>query len=132
MRPNWYQPHRNKNWSQRGSSKPGLRHGAGAENRTPLTGLAVRRPTNRPHPRKLLERTEIIEISSPGWRPGAHPMYHARSITLSCNAYSIVKDRAETQFQQLTSQGKQVRQERQIAAKERKKGRPLFRWPPLS
>ena len=53
-------------WSQRGYSKPRppryecgapplelLRHGAGAENRTPLTGLAVRCLTNRPHPQKL-------------------------------------------------------------------------------
>ena len=53
-------------WSQRGHSKPQppryecgalplelLRRGAGAENRTPLIGLAVRCPTNRPHPRKL-------------------------------------------------------------------------------
>src|SRR5271157_5347243 len=52
-------------WSQRGYSKPRpprygcgalplelLRHGAGAENRTPLTGLAIRCPANRPHPRK--------------------------------------------------------------------------------
>jgi len=28
-----------------------------------------------------LERTEIIEISSLGWRPRAHPIYHARSST---------------------------------------------------
>src|SRR5437867_10989052 len=53
-------------WSQRGYSKPRpprydcgalplelLRHGAGAENRTPLIGLAIRCPTNRPHPHKL-------------------------------------------------------------------------------
>ena len=81
-------------WSQRGYSKSRpphyecgalplelLRRGASAENRTPLIGLAIRCPTNRPHPPKLLERTEIIEISSPGWRPGAHPIYHARSST---------------------------------------------------
>src|SRR5260370_676254 len=50
-------------WSQRGYSKPRppryecgalplelLRHGASAENRTPLIGLAIRCPTNRPHP----------------------------------------------------------------------------------
>jgi hypothetical protein len=53
-------------WSQRGYSKPRppryecgalplelLRHGAGAENRTPLIGLAIRCPTNRPHPQIL-------------------------------------------------------------------------------
>jgi hypothetical protein len=28
-----------------------------------------------------LERAEIIEISSLGWRPRAHPMYHARKRT---------------------------------------------------
>src|SRR5258708_18906154 len=50
-------------WSQRGYSKPRpphyecgalplelLRHGASAENRTPLIGLAIRCPANRPHP----------------------------------------------------------------------------------
>ena len=53
-------------WSQRGYSKPRppryecgalplelLRHGASAENRTPLIGLAIRCPTNRPHPQKF-------------------------------------------------------------------------------
>jgi hypothetical protein len=82
-------------WSQRGYSKPRppryecgalplelLRHGASAENRTPLIGQAIRCPTNRPHPQKPLERTEIIEISSLGWRPRAHPIYHARSSSL--------------------------------------------------
>ena len=37
--------------------------------------------------RETLERTEIIEISSLGWKPRAHPMYHARDST-----YSVVKD----------------------------------------
>src|SRR6266567_8526254 len=53
-------------WSQRGYSKPRppryecgapplelLWRGASAENRTPLIGLAIRCPTNRPHPQKL-------------------------------------------------------------------------------
>jgi hypothetical protein len=53
-------------WSQRGYSKPRppryecgalplelLRHGASAENRTPLIGLAIRCPTNRPHPQNI-------------------------------------------------------------------------------
>jgi hypothetical protein len=53
-------------WSQRGYSKPRppryecgalplelLRHGASAENRTPLIGLAIRCPTNRPHPQDI-------------------------------------------------------------------------------
>src|SRR5207245_1007717 len=34
-----------------------------------------------------LERAEIIEISSLGWRPRAQPIYHARK-----NLYSVVKD----------------------------------------
>jgi len=42
-----------------------------------LIGQAIRCPANRPRPR-IMERTEIIEISSPGWRPRAHPIYHAR------------------------------------------------------
>src|SRR5437660_8443812 len=53
-------------WSQRGYSKSRppryecgalplelLRHGASAENRTPLIGLAIRCPTNRPHPQNI-------------------------------------------------------------------------------
>ena len=53
-------------WSQRGYSKPRppryecgalplelLRRGASAENRTPLIGLAIRRPTSGPHSQKL-------------------------------------------------------------------------------
>ena len=53
-------------WSQRGYSKSRppryecgalplelLRHGASAENRTPLIGLAIRCPTNRPHPQDI-------------------------------------------------------------------------------
>src|SRR5260370_18498176 len=59
-----------------------------AENRTPLIGQAIRCPTNRPHPQKPLERTEIIEISSLGWRPRAHPIYHARSFTNSVLLFS--------------------------------------------
>ena len=54
------------------------RLGASAENRTPFVGQAIRCPANGPHPLKTLERTEIIEISSLGWRPRAHPIYHAR------------------------------------------------------
>ena len=38
---------------------------------------------NRRHTRQTLERAEIIEISSLGWRPRAHPIYHARSFTCS-------------------------------------------------
>ena len=80
-------------WSQRGYSKPRppryecgapplelLWRGASAENRTPLIGLAIRCPANGPHPQKSLERTEIIEISSLGWKPRAHPIYHARPL----------------------------------------------------
>jgi hypothetical protein len=57
-------------WSQRGYSKPRppryecgalalellrrkKRNGASAENRTPLIGLAIRCPTNRPHPQDI-------------------------------------------------------------------------------
>jgi hypothetical protein len=53
-------------WSQRGYSKSRppryecgalplelLRRGASAENRTPLIGLAIRCPTNRPHPQNI-------------------------------------------------------------------------------
>src|SRR5260370_32994642 len=78
-------------WSQRGYSKPRppryecgapplelLRHGAGAENRTPLTGLAVRGPAKRPHPRKTLEGPGINENPSLGWGPRGHPINHAR------------------------------------------------------
>ena len=91
-------------WSQRGYSKPRppryecgalplelLRRGASAENRTPLIGLAIRCPANRPHPQRVLERTEIIEISSLGWRPRAHPIYHARSLRLLVKLIQLSK-----------------------------------------
>src|SRR5260221_8381328 len=43
--------------------------------------LSDRRSDAQPmgHTRKNLERTEIIEISSRGWRPRAQPIYHART-----------------------------------------------------
>ena len=81
-------------WSQRGYSKSRppryecgalplelLRHGASAENRTPLIGLAIDTQPIGHTRAEHLERTEIIEISSLGWRPRAHPIYHARSST---------------------------------------------------
>ena len=68
-----------------------LRHGASAENRTSLIGQAIRCPANRPRPRTM-ERTEIIEISSLGWRPKAHPIYHARLLHTYCRAHSVVKE----------------------------------------
>ena len=39
-------------------------------------------------PAETLERTEIIEISSLGWRPRAHPIYHARSVNNSVVLFS--------------------------------------------
>jgi hypothetical protein len=39
-----------------------------------------------------MERTEIIEISSLGWRPKAHPIYHARLLHTYCRAHSVVKE----------------------------------------
>ena len=112
-------------WSQRGYSKPQSPHyecgalplellrrkknGASAENRTPLVGQAIRCPTSRPHPRKILERTEIIEISSLGWRPRAHPIYHARSFRLLVMHIQLSKIRNEAHFNYLASCGKQVR-----------------------
>ena len=35
-------------------------------------------PSQWATPTESLERTEIIEISSLGWKPRAHPIYHAR------------------------------------------------------
>ena len=91
-------------WSQRGYSKPRppryecgalplelLRRGAGPYPpgpRRPLSGPVVCGGAGSP---SKLERTEIIEISSLGWRPRAHPIYHARIKT-----YSIVKDHTST------------------------------------
>ena len=131
-------------WSQRGYSKPRppryecgalplelLRHGAGAENRTPLIGLAIRCPANRPHPQKVLERTEIIEISSLGWRPRAHPIYHARLLTLLPMLIQLSKTCPEAHLQHIASSGKQVRQVSQVTDKNKKEGghfggRPLL------
>jgi hypothetical protein len=98
--------------------------GASAENRTPLTGLAIRCPTNRPHPRKTLERTEIIEVSSLGWRPRAHPIYHARLLTLML--IQLSKTCHEAHLQHIASSRKQVRQVPQVTDKNKKRGRPFL------
>src|SRR5690348_6975087 len=45
-------------------------------------------PSQWATPAETLERTEIIEISSLGWRPRAHPIYHARSFNNSVLLFS--------------------------------------------
>lgn len=60
---------RRRNWSECGES-----------NSVARTGDPV--PNQWATPAEILERTEIIEISSLGWRPRAHPIYHARSSRL--------------------------------------------------
>ena len=131
-------------WSQRGYSKPRppryecgalplelLRHGAGAENRTPLIGLAIRCPANRPHPQKVLERTEIIEISSLGWRPRAQPIYHARSYATSVMLFSCQRPASRyTSTKSLLGQS-ELDKMPQITDKTKKTGGPFW-WPPAS
>ena len=131
-------------WSQRGYSKPRppryecgalplelLRHGAGAENRTPLIGLAIRCPANRPHPQKVLERTEIIEISSLGWRPRAQPIYHARSYITSVMLFSCQRPASRyTSTESLLGQS-ELDKMPQITDKTKKAGGPFW-WPPAS
>src|SRR5260370_27477017 len=86
-------------WSQRGYSKPRppryecgalplelLRHGAGAENRTPLLGPAIRCPTYRPHPRNLGADADNRNLFS-GLEAQGTP-YIPRPL----DTYSIVKD----------------------------------------
>ena len=70
-------------WSQRGYSKSRppryecgalplelLRLGASAENRTPLIGLAIRCPTNRPHPQNIWsgrrQSKSLLWVGGPG------------------------------------------------------------------
>jgi hypothetical protein len=60
---------RKRNWSECGES-----------NSVSRTGDPM--PSQWATPAEILERTEIIEISSLGWRPRAHPIYHARSSSL--------------------------------------------------
>ena len=92
-------------WSQRGYSKPRppryecgalplelLRHGASAENRTPLIGLAVRRANPICHTRRNFgadgdNRKSLLWVGGPG------TPYITRPLTkTSCYAYSVVKD----------------------------------------
>ena len=132
-------------WSQRGYSKPRppryecgalplelLRHGAGAENRTPLIGLAIRCPANRPHPQKVLERTEIIEISSLGWRPRAQPIYHARSYITSVMLFSCQRPASRyTSTESLLGQSELGQNASKLPIKQKKRaalfgGRPLL------
>src|SRR5439155_11381806 len=163
-------------WSRRGYSKPRpphygcgapplelLRRGASAENRTPLIGLAIRCPANRPHPPtraagasrrtgvsplcastkssciggaghnqsaprlsalcaiQKLERTEIIEISSLGWRPRAHPIYHARSSTF-LNSYQLSKTNFEHTSTPSLPVGGKLDKMPQITDKQKKTG----------
>ena len=131
-------------WSQRGYSKPRppryecgalplelLRHGAGAENRTPLTGLAIRCPANRPHPQKMLERTEIIEISSLGWRPRAQPIYHAHSSITSVMLFSCQRPASRYTSTESLHGVSGLDKMPQITDKTKKAGGPFW-WPPAS
>jgi hypothetical protein len=91
-------------WSQRGYSKPRppryecgalplelLRHGASAENRTPLIGLAIRCPANGRHPQKVWSGRDNrnlfsgLEAQGTSYIPRP-PTYKLRE------AYSIFKD----------------------------------------
>src|SRR6202161_2424650 len=98
-------------WSQRGDSKPRppryecgalppelLRHGAGAENRTPLIGLAIRCPANRPHPQKMLEadgdnRNLFSGLEAPGTAYIPRPLVHN-----FCDAIQLSKTSFEIDF----------------------------------
>jgi len=79
-----------------------------------------------------LERTEIIEISSLGWRPRAHPIYHARPLHTFRDAYSVVKEPGlrHTCTPSLPTRSKLDRA-LQITDKN-KKGGGHFWWPPPS
>jgi hypothetical protein len=91
-------------WSQRGYSKSRppryecgalplelLRHGASAENRTPMIGLAIRCPTNRPHRRTFGADGDNRNLFS-GLEAQGTP-YIPRPLTSHfCDAYSVVKD----------------------------------------
>ena len=46
-------------------------------------------PSQWATPAESLERTEIIEISSLGWRPRAYPIYHARSTITTSSLFSF-------------------------------------------
>src|SRR5258708_37183709 len=74
---------------------------------------------------ETLERTEIIEISSLGWRPRAHPIYHARSFHI-CVAYSIVNDLLWVHFECVASNRKQVRQNVPNYRQDKKRGQPFL------
>ena len=75
-----------------------------------------------------LERTEIIEISSPGWKPGAHPIYHARilhNIRLSKSAGGSW----HTSPLPLPGWKQRVKTTSNVGCKRNKGGH--FWWPPL-
>ena len=108
-----------------------LRRGASAENRTPFFGQAIRCPTNRPHPQKPLERTEIIEISSLGWRPRTHPIYHGRSFTNSVLLFSCQRPALRHTSTASLPAGSKLDEMLQITDKTKKEG-GHFWWPPSS
>ena len=110
-------------WSQRGYSKPRppryecgalplelLRHGASAENRTPLIGLAIRCPTNRPHPQKFWsgrrQSKSLLRVGGPG-----HTLYTTPAHLHLCDAIQLSKTSIETHLYCVASERKRVGQD---------------------
>src|SRR6266436_1675689 len=73
-----------------------------------------------------MERTEIIEISSPGWRPRAHPIYHARSYSPSVMLIQLSKTSFEIHFYRAASKPKRVGQNASSYRQNKKSGRPFL------
>ena len=125
-------------WSQRGYSKSRppryecgalplelLRLGAGAENRTPLAGPAIRCPTNRPHPRNVGADGDNRNLFSGSEAQGTP--YIPRPLETD----SIVKDRGTMDtLRPSYFPGKVSSTMSQNSRIKRKKGRPFW-WPPL-
>ena len=124
-------------WSQRGYSKSRppryecgalppelLRHGASAENRTPLIGQAIRCPTNRPHPQKFWSgrrySKSLLWVGGPGHTLYTTPASNNIQLSkISGNPYSHTST-----F--LPPAGSQLDNLRLKSPIKRKKGRPFL------
>lgn len=88
-------------------------------------------PSQWATPAETLERTEIIEISSLGWRPRAHPIYHARSLTNSVMLFSCQRPALRHTSTASPPSGSELDKMPQNTDKTKKSGRPLLGGRPL-
>jgi len=76
--------------------------------------------------RPLCAPGEIIEISSVGWRPRAHPTYHARSFTNSVMLFNCQRPALRHTYTASLPSGNELDKMPQLTDKTKKSGRPFL------